>query len=202
MKQLSSFFLLFLVPMLSFTQNIGIGTTSPATKLDVNGQLTIRGGTPGANKVLTSDAAGIASWQNSSMGTGFFVYRNTFQSISSGISSTVDFATVSADAGSNYNAAGDYFNCPTSGFYHFDFNILLSASNIFSGDKYINFGLYVNGAQYWEMQDNITYVSNTTNHGFGMNIYLTANDKVSIHVNQNTGVSQFVLGAFSGYRVY
>jgi hypothetical protein len=43
--------------------NIGIGTTAPGTKLEVAGQVKITGGTPGANKVLTSDATGLATWE-------------------------------------------------------------------------------------------------------------------------------------------
>lgn len=43
--------------------NIGVGTTSPTTKLDINGQIRIRGGAPFAGKVLTSDANGVGSWQ-------------------------------------------------------------------------------------------------------------------------------------------
>ncbi|MBK8686273.1 MAG: hypothetical protein IPN26_15555 [Bacteroidetes bacterium] len=43
--------------------NIGIGTNTPSERLEVNGQVKITGGTPGAGKVLTSDASGIASWQ-------------------------------------------------------------------------------------------------------------------------------------------
>jgi hypothetical protein len=42
--------------------NVGIGTNSPTIRLDVNGQLRIRGGNPGAGKVLTSDSTGTASW--------------------------------------------------------------------------------------------------------------------------------------------
>ena len=45
------------------TGNVGIGTVSPGAKLEVAGQVKITGGTPGANKVLTSDANGLASWQ-------------------------------------------------------------------------------------------------------------------------------------------
>jgi hypothetical protein len=44
--------------------NVGIGTTSPGAKLEVGGQVKITGGTPAANKVLTSDAVGLASWNN------------------------------------------------------------------------------------------------------------------------------------------
>jgi hypothetical protein len=42
--------------------NVGIGTTTPAAKLEVAGQVKITGGTPGAGKVLKSDANGLASW--------------------------------------------------------------------------------------------------------------------------------------------
>lgn len=42
--------------------NVGIGTTSPTSKLEINGQITITGGSPGSNKVLTSDGSGLASW--------------------------------------------------------------------------------------------------------------------------------------------
>ncbi len=43
--------------------NVGIGVLDPDTELEVNGQVKITGGTPGADKVLTSDADGLASWE-------------------------------------------------------------------------------------------------------------------------------------------
>ncbi len=43
--------------------NVGIGTTTPTTKLDVAGQVKIVDGTQGSAKVLTSDSTGLASWQ-------------------------------------------------------------------------------------------------------------------------------------------
>lgn len=43
--------------------NVGIGTTSPAAKLDITGTFKITDGSEGAGKVLTSDATGFASWQ-------------------------------------------------------------------------------------------------------------------------------------------
>ncbi len=46
----------------STSGNVGLGNTSPGAKLEVTGQVKITGGTPGAGKVLTSDATGLASW--------------------------------------------------------------------------------------------------------------------------------------------
>ncbi len=43
--------------------DVGIGTMSPGAKLEVNGQVKITGGSPGAGKILTSDASGLGSWQ-------------------------------------------------------------------------------------------------------------------------------------------
>jgi hypothetical protein len=41
---------------------VGIGTFTPTAQLEVAGQVKITGGSPGVGKVLTSDAAGLASW--------------------------------------------------------------------------------------------------------------------------------------------
>ena len=57
-----------------FAGNVGIGTANPGAKLDVAGQIKITGGAPAAGKVLTSDAAGLASWQTAGLvvtGGGF-----------------------------------------------------------------------------------------------------------------------------------
>lgn len=44
------------------TGNIGIGTTNPGAKLEINGLLKITDGSQGTGKVLTSDANGLSSW--------------------------------------------------------------------------------------------------------------------------------------------
>jgi trimeric autotransporter adhesin len=42
--------------------NVGIGTATPTTRLDIAGAIKIVDGTQGLNKVLTSDANGLATW--------------------------------------------------------------------------------------------------------------------------------------------
>ena len=60
-----------------FSGKVGIGSTMPGAKLDVNGDIKISGGNPGVNKVLTSDANGLASWQTSAAGLtkGIQIYQ-------------------------------------------------------------------------------------------------------------------------------
>ncbi len=45
--------------------NVGIGTMTPSTKLEVAGQVKITGGAPGLGKFLVSDATGLATWTGS-----------------------------------------------------------------------------------------------------------------------------------------
>ena len=42
---------------------VGVGTRTPSARFEVAGQVKITGGSPGAGKVLTSDANGLASWK-------------------------------------------------------------------------------------------------------------------------------------------
>jgi len=50
--------------------NVGIGVNNPQAKLDITGSIKITDGTQGANKILTSDANGLASWQTFSITPG------------------------------------------------------------------------------------------------------------------------------------
>ena len=58
-------------------QNVGIGTTTPAAKLDVNGTIRITDGTEGANKILTSNAAGMATWATAPLPACFLFSTST-----------------------------------------------------------------------------------------------------------------------------
>ncbi|MBW6516523.1 MAG: hypothetical protein K0B81_07925, partial [Candidatus Cloacimonetes bacterium] len=49
--------------LINYVGNVGIGAINPTQKLDIDGNIRIRGGFPGLGKVLTSDATGVATWQ-------------------------------------------------------------------------------------------------------------------------------------------
>lgn len=63
MKKLLFFFIALLFVGIAQAQNVGIGTSTPNAKLDVNGTFKVTDGSQGAGKILTSDATGLASWQ-------------------------------------------------------------------------------------------------------------------------------------------
>jgi hypothetical protein len=90
--------------------NVGIGTATPGSKLEVNGQVKITGGSPGTNKVLTSDAGGLASWQTPSAGgdsdwtiSGNDMYSAVSGRVGIGTTSPAAYLDVRPSAGS----AGD-----------------------------------------------------------------------------------------------
>ena len=81
------------------TGNVGIGITSPGATLDVNGTIKISGGFPGAGKVLTSDANGLASWSTAAVGSITGVTAGT--GLTGGGSS--GSVTLNADVGTTAN---------------------------------------------------------------------------------------------------
>lgn len=99
--------------------NVGIGTTSPGAKLEinngsVNGAIKIVDGSQGVNKVLTSDASGIGTWKDLPVSTITNIYNangtlNTDRIVTQGDKTlaftgtktnafSVDGATLSVDA--------------------------------------------------------------------------------------------------------
>lgn len=69
--------------------NVGIGTSTPSTKLDIAGTLRIVDGTQGAGKVLTSDASGTASWVSPSNG-GWSLTGNAGTTATANFIGTID----------------------------------------------------------------------------------------------------------------
>ena len=110
--------------VLSATDSIGIGTTSPTAQLEVNGQVKITGGSPGADKVLTSDASGLGSWQTPAGGGLTLPYSGSTSTSAGSNAFSVTYTGIGparavfgrADNSGNYTNYGGYFQADgTSG---------------------------------------------------------------------------------------
>ncbi|HMK26705.1 MAG TPA: hypothetical protein VK483_11815 [Chitinophagaceae bacterium] len=123
------------------TGNVGIGTNTPAAKLDVAGSFKLVDGSQGAGKVLTSDANGLASWQPASGSNSQWttinndIYNNNSGNVGVGTSSPgykLDVnGTLKVDGtaasqvqftGPNQNNPGFTFNGSTSNTHAYTFD--------------------------------------------------------------------------------
>ena len=115
--------------------NLGIGQPNPTAKLDVNGTVKITDGNQGDGKVLTSDAAGNATWQNSAYGSlqrFHFLINNTQNDYNSVLTTVYNYGSTTVGNGSSNNEYYDgqlnlTINSP--GLYHFDVNGLCKIPN-------------------------------------------------------------------------
>lgn len=91
------------------TGNVGIGTATPGAMLEIAGQVKITGGTPGAGKILTSDASGLATWETPAAGNPGTVISVTSANSYLSIINTTSTPVITANIGtvSNTLAAGD-----------------------------------------------------------------------------------------------
>ena len=100
-----------------------IGGDFSTAEVDINGTLKITGGSPGANKVLTSDASGLASWQTTqgaqaindlsdaktTIGSSVFLGTGSGASITTGTgNSALGVEALNAVSGGSQNTAQGY----------------------------------------------------------------------------------------------
>jgi hypothetical protein len=194
-------------PPLATTGAVGIGIQNPDNLLDVNGPLKIRGGNPGLNKVLTSDASGLASWTNLVNPVPFKASVSSSVSIPSGPFTAINFNSEEYDAGGNFSSG--IFTAPVAGIYHFDATISWSLSGITSPVT-LTFRLGLSGTSpHPETAITLPAGSTDYSHTISTDLSLTASQTVQVFVSQNSGSSQTVDGNFlfssftffSGHRI-
>ncbi len=98
------------VEYIPVSKNLGIGTVTPLTKLDVNGQIMIRGGSPGTSKVLISDANGKGTWASTSSLLANVTTLDTLDSLQFLRSDTTDnfsSGVLITDSGTRFDVNGD-----------------------------------------------------------------------------------------------
>ena len=91
----------------------------------------------GAGKVLTSDAAGNASWQNGGAAKVHFSSTSgSSQSTPSGITTVVNtWLGLDESGGANYNAATGEYTIPVAGYYAVKAQISFSSTNTIAGPQ-------------------------------------------------------------------
>jgi len=98
--------------------NVGIGTGSPTATLHVNGSFKITDGTQANGRVLTSDASGNTSWQNSAYDNND---RIMVRYTGYGTDSLIEgFSIVYDNGGINFNFINTRFTVTKAGLYHFE----------------------------------------------------------------------------------
>ncbi|MBP6233471.1 MAG: hypothetical protein KA428_09405 [Chitinophagaceae bacterium] len=98
--------------------NVGIGTGSPSANLHVNGSFKMTDGTQANRRVLTSDASGNATWENTAFSNNdrIMVRYNGY-----GTDSLIDgTSTVYDNGGINFSIINTRFTVTKAGLYHFE----------------------------------------------------------------------------------
>ncbi len=178
--------------------NVGIGVATPTEKLEVNGQVKITGGSPGAGKVLTSDAAGVASWETPGDNVAFSAHASTSQSLPASATTPIDFGSEEYDDGNNF--AANTFTAPSDGLYQFNAHVRFGAAS--SEGLYTWIGFYKNGSLYQE----VTNLTNDDTFGehISTSMKLASGDAITVKVFTSvalTVVSSSVNTWFNGYKI-
>jgi hypothetical protein len=203
--------------MLNTLGNLGIGTSTPTTRLDVNGQLRIRGGDPAAGKVLTSDANGLATWQaaqsikttQTTLSTSPILNHGTFSIVPFENNNDGSFADLPGFDNSNNQFV---VTEATAGTYLITAQVTWDILNSFTGEKDFNLelrnGLSVLVTNRMISQYLSTFINTTQrSQQITCTLKLTAGQQIKLAALQRTGVSQNIvsdknLTYFSLTRLY
>ena len=171
--------------------------------LEVNGKLKIAGGNtnPGAGKVLTSDADGNATWQQTSK-IGFRAQRSnlTFNSFPSGDNwYKVIFSGESYDFGNNFTsyagtlpfANASLFTVPVNGVYNLGTNLLVLVNGALLEDDFaagIRFGIIRNGNTFYTEEESPSYTYDIDSDPDQIIIHIKTSNELYLHAGDQVFV--------------
>ncbi len=188
--------------------NVGIGIVAPVAKLDVLGTIKIKDGTQGLNKVLTSDANGLASWQAAQSPAGFKFCATQGGGISIPVAAYTQMPFVNENYDADNAFASGTFTVPATGIYHINVDVpgsgILMASN-----GYMFMELRANGTAI--RRAHILYTVSQVMPTLTINgdVSLTAGNTLQVYLFQNGGAPISLGGStadfnphFSSHRIY
>lgn len=197
-----------------FSSGSGLAIKTGTGGTEINGNLIITSGVPGAGKILTSDASGNATWQTTVPKTTSFVsyYQSTQYAMPStnalsGALPYSDAATISGiDNGNNFNNGA--FTAPTAGLYHFSYQASLATIGSLANQKGdLSIYLIINGLTYriaiikLGLSDPIPVTI-----GDAADVYLNVGDVVDVRFKQEIATQIYLTPSikshFVGYQVY
>jgi hypothetical protein len=189
---------------------LGIGNITPTSTLDINGVLRMRGGSPGAGKVLTSDANGLASWQTTATAISIKATKatlNTGQGITHATGATLSLQDNNSGAFADlpgFDNFNNYFSvtASTAGTYMVTGQVTWDIVNSYTGEK--DFALELrNGVKTLAASRMIseylsTFIQSTErSQEISCVVKLLAGQQISLVAFQRTGVQQNILAGES-----
>ncbi len=187
------------------TGTVGIGVAVPTERLEVDGKtkttnLQVTAGAA-VNKILTSDAVGNATWQNSNANTGINIVKNSSQIIANNLDVKIDFGNEITDDANAFDLTNDEWTIPSTGFYHINASARFNSLPV---NTLVEIVIYVNGfvTKYQKHS-----VSGEENFDVSADMRLLANDKISVYVYQTSAATATMPSSsqtiyFSGYKIY
>ena len=200
-------------PLGAANQVTGINTKFPSAALDVNGTMKVRGGSPGINKVLTSDAYGNASWKvipfPTKVSFGAYIYQSTAPLITCCSFTKINFNEAEA-AGVGKLSSGT-FTAPETGMYHFDAAVTFAVTQLYTD---VSVRLAVLSSENillasYETRENNTPVITEKTLTISNTIKLIAGQKVEVQFQSNNNIQINKVGSagidrknrFQGYKI-
>lgn len=171
-------------------QRVGVGTSAPSAKLHVMGNVNITDGTQGTGKVLMSDAAGNASWQDlitPNVGVGVRLLSGT-TSFPAGLTSTVNtwLNIAHQNGGNNFNTATGEYTITVSGVY------LINASMTFQSSLsgVISIQAAVNSILDNENAQEAVAAGQLVTTQLSYLRQLNSGDRITVRINNSTAADQ------------
>jgi len=136
--------------VINTANNLEVESADPAKKVSIDkttGKVTIADGSQGVAKVLTSDAAGVATWTTPTVQDSpvmFSVYNTANQVANYNVISKVDFGAKYFDKNINFDLTNDNFTIPAGGEGTYQFTTTYASLNNGNYVKGIYVAIYVN----------------------------------------------------------